>query len=116
MAVIPVIPSGSTNGKQIKIAAISTPGTLLHTAVAGLTSVDEVWIWVTNNDTVSRNLTIEWGGVSSPDDLTQMAIPAKTGDYLVKAGPRINNSLEIRAFASVANVLCATVNVNRYVP
>lgn len=116
MAVTPVIPSGSTNGKQIKLAATSTPGTLLHTAVAGVTSIDEVWILVTNNDIVARNLTIEWGGVASPDDLTQLSVPAKTGDYLVKAGIRINNGLEIRAFAAVANVLCVSVNVNRYVP
>lgn len=116
MPVTPVIPSGSANGKQIKLAATSTPGTLLHTAVAGTTSIDEVWIWVTNNDSVSRNLTIEWGGVASPDNLTQLAVPSKTGDYLVKAGVRINNGLEIRAFASAANVLCVSVNVNRYTP
>jgi len=111
---LPVIPSGSTNGKQIKIAATSTPGTTLHTAVAGTNDMDEVWIWVTNNHTAAVDLTIEWGGTTSPDNLTILSIPSKTGDYLVKAGVRINNSLVIKAFASVANVLCASLNVNRY--
>ena len=116
MAVTPVIPSGSTNGKQIKIAAISTPGTLLHTAVAGTTSIDEVWGWVINNDTVSRNLALEIGGVASPDDLIQLAVPSKTGLYLVIPGLRLNNGAEIRAFASVADVLSMDIVVNRYVP
>jgi len=116
MAVTPVIPSGSTNGRPIKIVAISTPGTLLHTAVAGITSLDEVWVWATNNDTVSRNLTIELGGVTSPDDLIVLGIDAKQGHFLVIAGVRLNNGVAIRAFGSAANVLCCAVNVNRYTP
>ncbi len=116
MAVTPVIPSGSTNGKQIKIAATSTPGTLLHTAVVGVTSLDEVWGWVTNNDTVSRNLTVEMGGVATPDDLIQLAVPSKTGLYLVIPGIRFNNGAVIRAFSDAANVLSMVLIVNRYVP
>lgn len=116
MAVVPVIPSGSTNGKQVKVATTASPGTLIHTAVAGTTSIDEVWIWATNNDPSAQNLTIEWGGTTSPDNLTQISVPAKTGDYLIKAGVRINNGLAIRAFAGKANVICISANVNRYTP
>jgi hypothetical protein len=111
-----VIPSGSVNGKQIKIVATATPGTLIHTAVNSLTQMDEVWIWVTNNHTSAVDLTIEWGGVASPDDQIKLSVPSKAGDYLVKAGVRINNNLAIRAFASVANVLCISANVNRITP
>lgn len=108
-----VIPSGSTNGKQIKVAATATAGTLIHTAVSGTSSMDEVWLWATNNHSSAVNLTIEWGGTTSPDDLMVLSIPSKTGDYLVKAGVRINNGLAIRAFASVANVISISANVNR---
>ena len=111
-----VIPTGSVNGKQIKIAAIATPGTLIHTAVNSITQMDEVWIWVTNNHTTAVDLKLEWGGVASPDDLIQLSVPAKTGHYLVVAGVRINNNLAIRAFASVANVLSIAANVNRITP
>ncbi len=34
-----VLLSGSTNGKQIKVAATATPGTTIHTAVTGTTSI-----------------------------------------------------------------------------
>lgn len=105
--------SGSTNGKQIKIDAVATPGTLIHTAVASIIDMDEVWLYVTNNHTLSLALTIEWGGVAVPDDLKQMSIPAKTGDYLIIPGHLLNNGLVIRAFAESANLLCISGWVNR---
>lgn len=116
MATVPVIPSGSTSGRPIKIVATSTPGTLLHTAVAGATSIDEVWGWVTNNDTVSHNLTIELGGVTDPDDLIRLSVTARTGHWLVIPGLRLNGGVAIRAFADAANVLCMELAVNRYTP
>lgn len=105
--------SGSTNGKQIKIVQTATTGTLIHTAVTGTASKDEIYIYVTNNHTTVVNLTIEWGGVSSPDDLIQQSIPAKSGKYLIVAGECLNNGLVVRAFASVANVLSIGGFVNR---
>lgn len=117
MAVTPVIPSGSTNGQPIKVAATATPGTLIHTAVAGITSIDEVWMWVTNNHTSSAiNLTLEIGGVTDPDNLIRISVPARTGLYLVFPGGRLNNGLAIRAFAGSANQLCITAIVSRYAP
>jgi hypothetical protein len=105
--------SGSTNGKQIKVAATSTPGTTIHTAVTGTTDWDEVWIYVTNNHTAAVDLTIEFGGTTSPDDLIQQSIPSKTGLYLIAPGLILQNSLVVKAFASVANVLCVSGWVNR---
>lgn len=78
--------SGSTQGKGIKIAASSTPGTTVHTAVAGTTDKDEVWLWAYNNDTVSRDLTVEYGGTSSPDNIVLVSIPSKAGLMLVVPG------------------------------
>lgn len=105
--------SGSTNGKQIKVVATTTPGTTIHTAVAGTSDFDEIWLYVTNNHTASVNMTIEFGGVATPDDLIQMAIPAKTGLYLLLPGLVLQNGLAIKAFAATANVICVSGWVNR---
>ena len=105
--------SGSINGSQIKIGAVATPGTLIHTAVVGTVDMDEVWMYVTNNHTASLSLTIEFGGVSSPDDLIQMAVPSKTGLFLIVPGFVLNNGLVVRAFAQTTNLLCISGWVNR---
>ena len=105
--------SSSTDGKQIKVGATGTPGTLLHTAVTGSTDYDEVWIYATNNHTASLNLTIEWGGTTSPDDLIQLAVPAKTGLYLIIPGLVLQNGNAIRAFAGSANLICISGWVNK---
>lgn len=105
--------SGSIDGRQIKIAAIATPGTLIHTAVAGSVSMDEVWLYVTNNHTATLALTIQFGGTTSPDDLIQMSIPAKTGLYLIVPGFILNNGSVVRAFAETTNLLCVSGWANR---
>ena len=43
-----VLLSGGTSGAPIPVAATATPGTLVHTAVAGATSFDEVYLWASN--------------------------------------------------------------------
>lgn len=105
--------SGSTNGRQIKVAATTTPGTLIHTAVAGIVDWDEIWVYVTNNHTTSLSLTLQWGGTTSPDDYIQMSIPSKTGLYLIVPGLILQNGLILRAFAQTTNLLCISGWVNR---
>lgn len=105
--------SGSSDGKAIKIGATGTPGTLIHTAVSGIVSLDEIWLYVTNNHTGPLSLTIEFGGTTSPDDLIQMSIPSKTGLYLIVPGFVLNNGLIVRAFAQTANLLTISGWVNR---
>lgn len=107
--------SGSTNGKGIKVVAIATLGTTIHTAVSGTSSFDEIWIWVYNGHTVSVNLTIEWGEATVPDGNTFIAIPNKSGRFLIIDGRLLNNSLVVTAFASVANVLVIDGYVNKIV-
>lgn len=109
--------SGSTNGKAIKIAATATAGTTVHTAVTGTSSYDEVYIYLTNTDTVARTVTIEYGGVTDPDCLVckAVALPASSGPILVIAGLLLNNGLTIGIFASAANVVLATGFVNQIV-
>lgn len=76
MAAVPSkhVLSGSTDGRAIKVAQTATPGTTIHTGSSVATDIDEIWIWANNTDTVARDLTIEWGGVTDPDDLEEVTI------------------------------------------
>jgi hypothetical protein len=103
--------SGSTDGKNIKVSATSTPGTVIHTAHAS--ALDEVWIYATNTSSTDKNLTIEWGGITDPDDLLVVAIPPQSGDVLVKAGVVLTNGAVIRAFSNTADVINISGFVNR---
>lgn len=105
--------SGSTNGRMVKVAAVATPGTLIHTAVAGASDIDEVWLWAVNSDTSDRKLTIEYGGVAAPDDLIELTIRAESGLVLLTPGMVLQNSLVVRAFAAVADVVMVGGFVNR---
>lgn len=107
--------SGSTDGRPVKIAATGTPGTTVHTAVAGSTDFDEIYVWVTNTDSSSRTLTIEFGGTTDPDDLIvkTFAIAANSPPIPVLTGQVLNNSKVVKMFASSASVLLATGFVNR---
>ena len=108
--------SGSTDGKLIKVAQTATAGTTLHTGSATATTFDEVWLYAVNSDSTDRKLTIEWGGVSSPDDLIEFTVPAEDGLYLIVAGLVIKGNatpLVVRAFCATADVVMIGGYVNR---
>jgi hypothetical protein len=106
--------SGSTNGKGIKVVATATAGTLIHTAVAGTSSEDEIWLYAHNTSSAAVKLTLEWGGVTAPDDHIEINIGAEgTGLVLVAPGILLQNSLVVRAFAATANVINIFGYVNR---
>jgi hypothetical protein len=99
--------SGSTDGKAIKIAATSTAGTAIHTAVAGTTAgtYDEIWLWAFNSHTGNIKLTIEFGGASAPDDNIVVTVPALAGLVPIVPGLILQNEATVKAFASSANVI-----------
>ena len=112
--------SASTNGRGIKVAATATAGTLIHATGTSSTVLDCVTIYCVNSDTTARKLTIEFGGVTSPDDLNEVTIPAESGMMLVipdlvltGTGAAANN---VRAFAATANVLVIFGYVDRVTP
>jgi hypothetical protein len=105
--------SGSTHGRAIKIAATATAGTLVHTGTSSTTDCDVVTLYAYNSSGSAVNLTIEWGGVSDPDDLIKLSIPATSGLTLVAPDLVIRNSLVVRAFAGSANVVTVQGFVNR---
>lgn len=108
--------SGSSYGKQIKIAATTTPGTLIHTASADAGVLDEVWIYCVNSQTAAVGLTIEWGEVTVPDGNIECSVPGESGLMLIIPGLILTNELVIRAFAGTANVLLVSGFVNRITP
>ena len=113
--------SGSTDGRGIKVAATATAGTLLHTGSATATTYDEIWIDVYNSHSAAVDLTLEWGGVTDPDDLIRQTIPLAAGGSYIGTVPVVEGKvlkgnatpLVVRAFASSANKIIAFGYVNR---
>ena len=106
-----IVLSGGTSGKDIKVGATATPGTLIHTAHA--TALDEINLDVCNTDSSARLLTIEWGGVTAPDNTMEISIPADSGWIPIVVGHLLTGGLVVRAFAAAGNVLLINGAVNR---
>ena len=111
--------SGSTQGKGIKIAAIATPGTMLHTTGNSVAILDTVWLYMTNSDTTAKKITIEWGAAAVPDDNIELMIPAEAGSPSVfpaccSPAPAAGNI--VRAFCATTNLVVAFGYVDRITP
>lgn len=107
--------SGSTNGKPIPVAATSTPGTLVHTAVTGTSAYDEVYLWASNVTALTATLTIEFGGTTDPGDhiVKSFSIPANSPPIPIVTGQVLQNALAVRAFSGTAGALNVIGYVNR---
>src|SRR5215471_9051537 len=94
-----VLLSGSTNGRNIPVVATATPGTLLHTAIAGTAAYDELYLWAANVTGVAATLTIEFGGVLDPGDhlVKSYSIPAQSAPVPICTGQVLQNGLIVRA-------------------
>lgn len=106
------VPSGSTDGAPIKIAATATPGTLFHTADA--TALDEITMYLTNTDTVDRAVTVEFGTATAPDNNLKFIVPAGE-TILAVPGISLTNSKTCKAFCATANVVNMVGYINRIV-
>ena len=106
-----VILTGSDDGRGIEVAATGTAGTLIHTAVAGTSDIDEIWLYAVNSSTGAIKLTLEWGDVTVSDDLIEVTIPAESGLVLVAPGLLLQDTRVVRAFAGTTN----TINIHGYV-
>lgn len=103
--------SASTDGKAINVGATGATGALLHTAVAGVIALDEIWLYAVNSSAVDVKLTIQWGGVSLPTDNITLTIAGEAGLVLVIPGLLLQNALKITAYAATASV----INIHGYV-
>ena len=113
--------SASTKGRGIKIVATGTAGTAVHaTGNSGSTVIDQVRLFLQNNHTADVVATVEFGGVTSPDDLIIVTIPAKSGKVLVVDDlPLIDGAagaLTVAVFAATADVIVAFGHVRRITP
>ena len=107
-----ILLSDSTSGRGTLVVPTATAGQDIHTAVAGGSDIDEIWLWASNAHTVAVTLTLEWGGVTSPDDLLKTVIqPNET--LLIAPGLLLNGGLDVAAFASTASVVTIFGYVNR---
>jgi hypothetical protein len=110
-----ILLSGSTSGTPIPVAATATPGTLIHTAIAGATAFDEVYIWASNVTSGAATLTIEWGGTSDPGShfVKAYSIAANSPPMPIAVGQCVNGGVAVRAFSSAAGAINVTGFVNR---
>ncbi len=109
--------SESTNGQGIEVTASSSPGTLIHTAVSGTTSFDEIWLYVNNVADPSSGdgfLVIEWGAASP--SAVDLRMPGEAGLILVIPGLVLNNSGTIRVYEALPPALRIFGYVNRITP
>ena len=104
--------SGSTDGRLIAVAATSSPGTTVHTAVAGFTDIDEVNLYAVNTSTSDVLLSLQYGGTSAADEI-DFVIPPQVGVVEIAQKLLLNNGSVVRAFAGTTNVINVGGYVNR---
>ena len=103
---------GSTDGKPISVTgANSGAAVLVHTAIAGQTDFDEVYVYATNVHTAAVTLTIEFGGTDENEHIMATVNPDET--ILVVPGLPIHNGLLVKAFASTADKINVAGYVNK---
>ena len=104
--------SGSTDGRPIAVAATTSPGTALHTAATATGTIEEVNLKITNTATGVRQITLEWGGTATSDNIL-FTVPAQDGLFVLTAGELIANSLVVRGYATATGGLNVVGHVNR---
>jgi hypothetical protein len=114
--------SASTQGQGIKIAATSTPGTLVHTTGVSLTVQDEIRLYFYNAHTADVLVTVEFGGATAPDQNIVLTVPFKSGlvqcipasDLMLTGSGSV--ALTVKVFAGTTNVIIAYGCVFRTTP
>ena len=113
MAFVPMIASGSVNGRPILVVAAATLGTVIHTCTAVADQLDEITLYAVGNSATARLLTIELGDADVPEDHIDVTIPAQDGLHLVLPPHRMNGGVVITAFAAIANEINIVADVTR---
>lgn len=98
--------SGSTDGLAITVAATSTPGTAIHTAVSGTQAgtFDLVTLYALNTHTADVVVTVEFGGTATANQIKQN-VPYQSGLFLLCDSLPVQNAKAIAAFAATTNVI-----------
>ena len=108
-----VILTGSVQGKAVLVARDATAGTVIHTAIAGTSDIDEIWLYAVNSSASLVKLTLEWGEATAPDGNIEQNVPAESGLMLLVPGLVLQNGLTVKAFAGTGSVITIAGYVNR---
>ena len=106
--------SGSTDGQPVLIAATSTAGTTVHTAVAATDQIDMVHLYAINGHSADVTVTVEWGTATATSNIV-VDVPADSGLFRLtpEGGLPAQNSNTIAVFAGTTNVVAITGKVVR---
>ena len=101
------------------VVATATAGTVIHTCANVATYIDELWLYAYNDHSSAVNLTVEFGGVTSPKDIIKSSLAAQAGLVLICAGLVLQGNptpVVVRAFAGTASKISIFGYVNRITP
>lgn len=106
--------SESIDGRPIRVITTAVSGQLIHTAVAvsGSVAIDEITMFACNNGSVDCQLAIKFGGLNDAD-LIFVTVPFQAGLMRVLPGLCLNNSSEVRVYATYDNCINVSGYVNR---
>jgi hypothetical protein len=104
-------PSGSSNGQPIAVAATASPGTTFHVASSTAGVQDEIYMYLTNTDSVEHEATVQFGGTGANDNI-KFPVPAND-TILAIAGVPVTGGVTVAVFADSASKLNAFGYVNR---
>lgn len=108
--------SGSVDGEPIAVAAVASPGTTVHTAPAGTTSWDEVFLFANLiSGAANVDVTVELAGVATVNKIVTTLSP-KNGPVELLPGVPIRNGKIVKVYAGTTNVVNVFGYVNRITP
>jgi len=109
--------SASVDGRSIMLTSTGSSSAVpIHTAPAGTSSLDEIWLYAYNDSSATINLALLFGGTTEPNDVIRNTIQPRSGRTLVVDGAILQNGLIVSAYAEVANVVTVGGYVHRITP
>lgn len=108
--------SGSTDFVPIVVTQTAiASGDTIHTAGGAAPAFDELYLYVTNTDTVDHTLTLAYGGTADPTNMVckNVTVAALSGPTPIITGLGTANAKVLKAAADVGNKLTITGFVNR---
>lgn len=103
--------SASNSGEPIQITATESPGTIIHSGVAGTSQKDEVYAYANNTGNYIYPLVVEYAGTGLSNRISTDIFSRET-PLLISPGFLVNNDATIRAFSPSGASL---IRINGYV-
>ena len=107
--------SGNTDGKNMQVTGTASGSAItVHTAVAGTSDLDEIWLYATGTTAAETLLSIEFGAAGGDKDLVYLTVPVQGGGpSLMIPGWLLQNGMVVRAYAAATNAINLNGFVNR---